>query len=98
MVSQPNSTPVEYVLLEKGCRFLGFPEAKPWGAQMPHGAVIHSAPAIRAYTDAKQIKAGGLALHSRAALTGGAFTSSLIFIEETAAERGLLEKIGRAHV
>ena len=87
----PNSTPVEYILMDKGCRFLGFPEKRPWAAQMPHGAVIHSAPAIRVYSDAKFVKAGGLALHSRAALTGGGFTSDLIFIDETAAERGPLE-------
>lgn len=79
---------MEYVLRDKGCRFLGFPDDKPWAAQMPHGAVIHSAPAIRAYSDARYVKAGGIAVHSQGALTGGAFTSSLAFIEETAAERG----------
>lgn len=77
--------------MDKGCRFLGFHGDKPWTGQMPHGAVIHSAPTIRAYTDAKYVKAGGVALPWGAALTGGAFDSSLAFIGETAAERGPLE-------
>lgn len=87
-----NSTPVEYVLKDKGCSFLGFPNERPWSGQMPHGAVIHSAPAIRAYSDANLTKSGSVALQMGGnALTGGVFSSNLDFIKESAAERGPLE-------